>query len=101
MCRAVSSWRRNLPDPARADSGWTKLSLLVSLRGIRGLHGSIVLPAHRVVSALVYAAHASDVRHVFVGGEMLVKDGRLTRWNLAELCREFEARARHIMEKEL
>lgn len=63
------------------------------------LHGAHSVPSDRVMSALVYAAHASDVRHVFVDGELLVKDSRLTRWNLPELIGEFEARARHLMEK--
>ena len=36
------------------------------------------LPVHDPVSLLVYATQGSDVRHVLVGGELLVRQGRLT-----------------------
>jgi cytosine/adenosine deaminase-related metal-dependent hydrolase len=35
-------------------------------------------PAFDPVSTLVYAAQSRDVRHVFVDGRLLVRDGRLT-----------------------
>ena len=36
-------------------------------------------PAHDVYTRLAYAASGADVSHVFVDGELLVNNGRLTR----------------------
>ncbi len=36
------------------------------------------------VSALVYSAGPQDVRHVWIDGEPVVRDGRLLAWNLQE-----------------
>ena len=43
-----------------------------------GQHAPGQLPVHDPVSLLVYATQGSDVRHVLVGGELLVRQGRLT-----------------------
>lgn len=41
-------------------------------------------------TSLVYAAEASDVRHVFVDGQWLVRDHRLVRWELDEIILDAE-----------
>ncbi len=46
-------------------------------------------PVADVYATLVYAARASDVRHVFVGGEHLVADGELVRANPLAAMDEF------------
>jgi len=45
-------------------------------------------PLYEPVSQLVYAARGSDVRHVWVGGERVVADGRVQTLDLAEVLRE-------------
>jgi 5-methylthioadenosine/S-adenosylhomocysteine deaminase len=40
--------------------------------------GAHVLPLHDPISTVVYAVHASDVRHVLVDGKLLVQGGELT-----------------------
>ena len=49
------------------------------------------MPADNVYAALVYAARASDVSHVIVGGRVLVDAGQLTYADLNEWKREFTA----------
>jgi 5-methylthioadenosine/S-adenosylhomocysteine deaminase len=51
------------------------------------LTGAHMLPLHDPVSALVYAAHAADVRHVMVDGRLLVQDGELTAATGLDLAR--------------
>ncbi len=43
-------------------------------------------PCYDPVSHLVYAAGREHVSHVWVGGELLVENGRLTRLDTAELA---------------
>jgi cytosine/adenosine deaminase-related metal-dependent hydrolase len=43
---------------------------------------------------VAFGASGASVRHVLVGGELLVEDGRLTRLDLAEIRR----RAREALE---
>ena len=45
-------------------------------------------PLYNPVSNLVYSATGNTVKHVFVGGEQVVLDGRLTRIDEREIMRE-------------
>ncbi len=45
-------------------------------------------PLYNPVSNLVYSATGNTVKHVFVGGEQVVRDGRLTRIDEREIMRE-------------
>lgn len=45
-------------------------------------------PLYNPVSNLVYSATGNTVKHVFVGGEQVVRDGRLTRIDEGEVMRE-------------
>jgi 5-methylthioadenosine/S-adenosylhomocysteine deaminase len=47
--------------------------------------GAHLAPDVSPYSTLVYAARSTDVRTVMVDGEILVRDGRLTRCDIAEL----------------
>ena len=49
-----------------------------------------------LVSRIVYAARASDVRHVIVDGRLVVKDGRLRTARMEEIGREANACARRL-----
>ncbi|HZT18225.1 MAG TPA: amidohydrolase family protein [Dongiaceae bacterium] len=54
------------------------------------------LRRENLVANLVYNANGSDVRHVFVDGEMLVEEGRLTRFDEAALIAEAQAVAERV-----
>jgi cytosine/adenosine deaminase-related metal-dependent hydrolase len=45
-------------------------------------------PLYNPVSNLVYSATGNTVKHVFVGGEQVVRDGRLVRVNEKDVMRE-------------
>jgi cytosine/adenosine deaminase-related metal-dependent hydrolase len=45
-------------------------------------------PLYNPVSNLVYSATGNTVKHVFVGGEQVVRDGRLVRIDQDALIRE-------------
>jgi 5-methylthioadenosine/S-adenosylhomocysteine deaminase len=45
-------------------------------------------PLYNPVSNLVYSATGNTVKHVFVGGEQVVRDGRLTRIDEQQIMRE-------------
>ncbi|HXF65242.1 MAG TPA: amidohydrolase family protein [Burkholderiales bacterium] len=45
-------------------------------------------PLHNPVSNLVYSATGNTVKHVFVGGEQVVREGRTTRVDQDEVLRE-------------
>ena len=45
-------------------------------------------PLYNPVSNLVYSATGNTVKHVFVGGEQVVRDGRLVRVNEEDVLRE-------------
>jgi len=45
-------------------------------------------PLYNPVSNLVYSATGNTVKHVFVGGEQVVRDGRLTQVNEEDVMRE-------------
>jgi 5-methylthioadenosine/S-adenosylhomocysteine deaminase len=53
-------------------------------------------PLHNVVSQLVYAAHASDVTLTIVDGEILYRDGKLTRIDEAEVIARAGAAATRL-----
>jgi len=54
-------------------------------------------PVHNVVSHLVYAARADDVRDVIVHGEVVMRDRRLSRVDEAEVvAKAGEAAARIV-----
>ncbi|HEX2826932.1 MAG TPA: amidohydrolase family protein [Burkholderiales bacterium] len=54
------------------------------------------LPLYNPVSNLVYSATGNTVKHVFVGGEQVVRDGRLTRVDEAALYEEVVKAARRL-----
>lgn len=49
------------------------------------------VPMFDPLTHLVYSANKSDVRHVFLGGEQVVRDGKLTRLDIADTLAEVEA----------
>jgi 5-methylthioadenosine/S-adenosylhomocysteine deaminase len=54
------------------------------------------LREQNLITNLVYNANGSDVRHVFVDGELLVDDGRLTRFDEADLLTEAQTVAERV-----
>jgi 5-methylthioadenosine/S-adenosylhomocysteine deaminase len=65
------------------------------------------LRTENLIANLVYNANGGDVTQVFVDGEMLVSDGRLTRFDEGELFDEAQhvaedvwSRARYLFERE-
>lgn len=50
-------------------------------------------------AALVFAAEASDVKHVFVDGQWLVRDKRLVRWELDEVIADAEAAIDEVLRR--
>ena len=54
------------------------------------------LRTHNLITNLVYNANGSDVTHVFVDGELLVDEGRLTRFDEAELIAEAQVVAERV-----
>jgi 5-methylthioadenosine/S-adenosylhomocysteine deaminase len=53
-------------------------------------------PLYNPVSNLVYSATGNTVKHVFVGGEQVVRDGHLTRIDEAGLLREVASAGERI-----
>jgi 5-methylthioadenosine/S-adenosylhomocysteine deaminase len=60
------------------------------------LSGAHTQPLFHVESQVVYAARASDVKMTIVEGEVLVRDGRLTRLDEAAIIEEVKARAARL-----
>jgi len=58
--------------------------------------GPHVSPVDSPYSALVYACHASDVRHVVVDGKVVVRDRRLLTLDAAAAAADARTRARKI-----
>lgn len=56
-------------------------------------------PHNDPVTSVVYAAEASDVRHVFVDGQWLVRDGNLTRLILDEVLEDAEVELEGVLER--
>jgi 5-methylthioadenosine/S-adenosylhomocysteine deaminase len=52
-----------------------------------------------VYTQLVYSARASDVRTVLVGGDVLVKDGQLTRLNLDDALSQARTQRAAVMQR--
>jgi 5-methylthioadenosine/S-adenosylhomocysteine deaminase len=61
--------------------------------GQEALH---LLPWHRPAATLVYSAKGRDVRHVWVDGRHLVRDGRLVEWSVGDVRAEVEAVGRRL-----
>jgi 5-methylthioadenosine/S-adenosylhomocysteine deaminase len=57
------------------------------------------LPLYNPVSNLVYSATGNTVKHVFVAGEQVVRDGRLTRVDEAALYQEVAKAAERVTGK--
>lgn len=53
-------------------------------------------PLYNPVSNLVYSATGNTAKHVFVGGEQVLRDGHLTRLDEGELIREVVSAAERI-----
>jgi cytosine/adenosine deaminase-related metal-dependent hydrolase len=51
------------------------------------------------IASIVYAAEAADVRHVFVDGQWLVRDGNLTRLILDEVLEDAEVELEGVLER--
>ncbi|MGH7606119.1 MAG: 5'-deoxyadenosine deaminase, partial [Gemmatimonadales bacterium] len=61
------------------------------------LEGMHTQPAEGdLISRIVYSARAADVRHVFVDGRAVVRDGRLRTARLEEIRRAANAQARRL-----
>jgi len=58
-------------------------------------------PVFDPVSALVYSANARQVSHVWVNGQMLVEEGRLTRINLQQVVQAAQRWGTRIRESSL
>ena len=56
-----------------------------------------IAPVHSAASALVYNANGNDVDTVIVGGEVLVRDGKLTQIDEAKLVADCQAAAEGII----
>jgi 5-methylthioadenosine/S-adenosylhomocysteine deaminase len=56
-------------------------------------------PLYNPVSNLVYSATGNTVKHVFIAGEQVVRDGRSTRVDEGALMREVAAAARRITDR--
>ena len=54
------------------------------------------VPLFDAMTHLVYSTNKSDVRHVFLGGEQVVKDGVLTRLDIMEIVDEVQNLAPQI-----
>ena len=55
-----------------------------------------IAPVHSVLSALVYNAHGNDVDTVLVGGQVLVRAGRLTTLDEAGLIADCQRAAERM-----
>jgi len=55
-------------------------------------------PVHNIVSQLVYAARADDVRTTIVDGEIVFHEGRFTAVDEAEVVAKAQERARKLMD---
>jgi 5-methylthioadenosine/S-adenosylhomocysteine deaminase len=58
-----------------------------------------LMPLHRVVSTLAYAARASDVEVTIVGGEVIYEDGSCTKVDEDEVMEEVQARANELIKR--
>jgi len=56
-------------------------------------------PRHNKTSLLVYSANSRDVDTVFVQGKAVVKDGRLTMFDEAVICREADNCAKRLVSR--
>ena len=56
-----------------------------------------LVPRHDVISHLVYAARAGDVRTVFINGAPVMRDGRLLTLDEGEICRQVGERLHRLV----
>ncbi len=56
-------------------------------------------PRYNLYAALIYSAKSSDVRDVIVDGEVMVRNGVLTRGDIEAICDEAERRSWAISER--
>ncbi|GJM45397.1 MAG: 5-methylthioadenosine/S-adenosylhomocysteine deaminase [Gemmatimonadota bacterium] len=56
-------------------------------------------PVHDPVTALVYSAQASDVRHVLVAGEVLVRDGVVRSLDRDDVVTDANAQIRSVLDR--
>ncbi|MGB4776885.1 amidohydrolase [Microbacterium sp.] len=61
--------------------------------------GPHMQPMHDLAAALVLSARASDVRTVLVAGEVVVRDGKLTRFDVSEAIAELNARIPELTDR--
>jgi 5-methylthioadenosine/S-adenosylhomocysteine deaminase len=57
-------------------------------------------PLYHPASQIVYAAKASDVRQVIVGGRTLMADGRIATLDMARIAEEVRRIARRINKRQ-
>ncbi len=56
-------------------------------------------PLHSVISHLVYSARSTDVRYVFIKGDLIVENGRFTKKDESEILRNAEKASLDLLEK--
>ncbi|MCW6509665.1 hypothetical protein [Lichenifustis flavocetrariae] len=67
--------------------------------GMIGDTGSYPLRVENLITNIVYNACGRDVTHVFVCGECLIDEQRLTRFDKAEAIREVQVVAEKVWER--
>jgi cytosine/adenosine deaminase-related metal-dependent hydrolase len=81
-----------------ADIGSIEVGKLADL-AVLDLRGAHTAGADDVYTQLVYAARASDVRLVTVGGRIVVEDGRLTAFSEADAVREAHRQRERLLRR--
>ncbi len=56
-------------------------------------------PLHSVISHLVYSARSTDVRYVFIKGDLIVENGKFTKKDESEIMRNAEKASLDLLEK--
>jgi 5-methylthioadenosine/S-adenosylhomocysteine deaminase len=71
----------------------------IAVFDVSGVHTAI---NHRPLSTFVHAARGTDAKHVLVDGEVLLEDGKFTRFSeddVRELINEAASRGRSLAER--
>jgi 5-methylthioadenosine/S-adenosylhomocysteine deaminase len=63
------------------------------------LEGTHTTPAPDAVSTLVYSSGAADIRAVWLAGQQVVSEGRLTLWDEEEIRRDARKEARGLLDR--
>jgi len=58
-------------------------------------------PKHNLAATVVYGSHPSDVSHVIVDGEILVRGGELLTLDEERICREAQRRGLRLVGSEM